>query len=414
MSDVHGHQRPPAADEEARAEDLRARLVDDLVGAGSIRTKEVESAFRAVPRHLFAPEVSLQDAYADDIVRTKQDQHGMTVSSVSAPWLQATMLEQAGISPGMRVLEVGSGGYNAALIAELVGPTGAVTTMDIDADVTERAHHCLAAAGYDQVHVVLADAEHGAPEQAPYDRIIVTAGAWDIPPAWTDQLAPDGRIVVPLRMRGLSRTVALTPRDGVLVSLDHQMAGFVPVRGDGAHPERLVPLHDADVGLRFDEQVPELDAAALRAALLTPRAEAWSGVRFGGMEPFDGLLLWLAGTLDNYGLLSRARSQTARELVDPVSPIGTPTAVEADSFAYLTLRKVEDGDDTYEFGAYAHGPHAAHLADLVITQVQVWNRTHRDGPAATISVHPATTPAEALPAGRVIAKRHRIVVLSWP
>lgn len=414
MSDMPGQQQPPGADGEARAEDLRARLVDGLIAEGSIRTKEVEAAFRTVPRHLFAPEVSLKDAYADDIVRTKHDENGVTVSSVSAPWLQATMLEQAGISPGMRVLEVGSGGYNAALIAELVGPTGAVTTMDIDADVTERARHCLTAAGYEQVHVVLADAEHGAPEQAPYDRIIVTAGAWDIPPAWTDQLAPDGRIIVPLRMRGLSRTVALTPRDGTLVSLDHQMAGFVPVRGDGAHPERLVPLHGADVGLRFDEQIPQLDAAALRAALLTPRVEAWSQVRFGGMEPFDGLLLWLAGTLDNYGLLSRARSQTARELVDPASPIGTPTAVEAGSFAYLTLRKVEDGDDTYEFGAYAHGPDAARLADLVVTQVRAWDRAHRGGPPATISVYPAATPAAALPPGRVIAKRHRTVVLSWP
>ncbi len=415
MSELHGHAGPPEdLDDAGRAEELRTRLVDGLVAAKSIRTKEVEAAFRAVPRHLFAPEVSLADAYADDIVRTKRDANGVTVSSVSAPWLQATMLEQAEISPGLRVLEVGSGGFNAALIAELVGPTGAVTTVDIDPDVTARARRCLAAAGYDQVRVVLADAQYGVPDYAPYDRIIVTAGAWDLPPAWTDQLAPDGRIIVPLRMRGLSRTVAFTPCGDGLVSLNHEMAGFVPVQGAGAHVERLVPLHGEDVGLRFDEEMPAVDVAALSAALLTSRVEAWSGVLFGAMEPFDGLLLWLASTLDGYCLLSRARSQSARDLADPASPVGTPTALGADSFAYLTFHQVEPDGTTYEFGAYAHGPDAACLADLLVSQVQAWDQRHRHGLPATITVLPVSTPASALPPGRVIAKRHRIVVLSWP
>jgi len=125
--------------------------------------------------------------------------HGVSISSVSAPWLQAMMLEQAQIRPGMRVLEVGSGGYNAALIAELVGACGEVTTVDIDSDVVDRARQCLAAAGYRQVNIVLADAEGGVPDHAPCDRVIVTAETWDIPPAWPGQLAEGGRLVVPLR-----------------------------------------------------------------------------------------------------------------------------------------------------------------------------------------------------------------------
>src|SRR5260221_6411727 len=108
--------------------------------------------------------------------------------------LQATMLEQAQLGPGMRALEVGSGGYNAALMAELAGQAGEVTTVDIDPEVTGRAARCLADAGYARVNVVLADAEDGVKEHAPYDRIIATAGAWDIPPAWVDQLAAGGRI----------------------------------------------------------------------------------------------------------------------------------------------------------------------------------------------------------------------------
>lgn len=98
VSERDAHQAPPGiANGDVRAAELRAQLVDVLTAEGSVRTKEVEVAFRAVPRHLFAPEVSLEDAYADDIVRTKRDENGVTVSSVSAPWLQATMLEQAGM-----------------------------------------------------------------------------------------------------------------------------------------------------------------------------------------------------------------------------------------------------------------------------------------------------------------------------
>jgi protein-L-isoaspartate(D-aspartate) O-methyltransferase len=182
-------------------------MVGELRESGSIGSDRVADAFRTVARQLFVPGVSLEEAYANDAVRTKWDQNGITISSVSAPWLQAMMLEQAQLVPGMRVLEIGSGGYNAALIADLVGEGGQVTTVDIDPEVVDRARSCLAAAGYRQVKVVLADAESGVPDRAPYDRIIVTAGAWDIPPAWCEQLAEGGRIVVPLRMRGLTRSI---------------------------------------------------------------------------------------------------------------------------------------------------------------------------------------------------------------
>nr|WP_242606528.1 methyltransferase domain-containing protein [Protofrankia symbiont of Coriaria ruscifolia] len=172
---------------DSRAAKLRNSLADELVADGSIVSKEIESAVRTVPRHLFAPDVPLEDAYANDIVPTKRDEHGITISSISAPWLQAAMLGQADIRPGMRCLEIGSGGYNAALMAELVGSAGEITTVDIDPYVTDRARRCLASAGYyDRINVVDADAENGVAEHAPYDRIIVTVGVWDIPPAWTE------------------------------------------------------------------------------------------------------------------------------------------------------------------------------------------------------------------------------------
>src|ERR1700761_1525146 len=144
-------------------ESLRAAMVDQLVadhaGKGLIMRREVEAALRAVPRHEFIPGVPLEEAYrADHAVITKRA-GGEVVSSVSAPWLIAEMLGQAagaagGGLHGRRVLEIGSGGYNAALLRELVGPSGSVTTVDIDPDVTGRARACLAAAGYEGVTVV--------------------------------------------------------------------------------------------------------------------------------------------------------------------------------------------------------------------------------------------------------------------
>lgn len=135
------------APEAAEPATLRAALVGRLRQQGDIRTDRVAGAFRTVPRHRFAPETPLQEAYADDAVITKQNDRGHPVSSVSAPWVQARMLELSGLGPGMRALELGSGGYNAALMAELVGKHGEVTTVDIDPEVTDRAR----AAGPDRL-----------------------------------------------------------------------------------------------------------------------------------------------------------------------------------------------------------------------------------------------------------------------
>jgi protein-L-isoaspartate(D-aspartate) O-methyltransferase len=394
-----------------QAAELREGLVNELVADGTIVSTGVQTAFRTVFRHVFTPGVPLAEAYANETVRTKRDEKGVTISSVSAPWLQASMLEQADLRHGMRALEIGSGGYNAALMRELVGPDGQVTTVDIDSDVVDRARACLTEAGYTDVHVVLADAEVGVQEHAPYDRIIVTVGVWDLPPAWTDQLAPGGRLVVPLRMRGLGRTISFDLTGDHLVSRDHAMAGFVSVQGAGEHNERLVLLHGEDVGLRIDEEGHAVDAEGLSTSLLKPRVEAWTGVRFAGAEPFDGLFLWLATVFDDFCLISRQRTDAARALIDPASPNATPTILRGHSFAYLTFREV--AADSFEFGAYAHGPDAADLAEKMAEQIRVWDGEHRHGPGAQIAVYPAGTPDAQLPRGRIIDKRHTRVLISW-
>ncbi len=395
---------------------LREELVRQLRALGAITTPAVEQAVRAVPRHLFIPEVPVEKAYAaEHHYVTKKDANGVSISSVSAARVQAMMLEQAEVRPGMRVLEIGSSGYNAALLAELVGEFGEVTSIDIDGDVLDRARRLLPAAGYPRVRLVRADGEFGVPDQAPFDRIIVTAGAWDIPPAWVEQLADGGRIVVPLRMRGLTRTIAFD-LDGVnLVARDYQLCGFVPMQGTGENRTGLVLLHDVageEVGLRLDEG-QQVHSTALASALHQPRVERWSGVTVGGSEPFDNLDLWLATVLDGFVLLTGTVRARERGLVASVSPLGVTALADDDSFAYRTVRPTSVERTQFEFGVYGHGPNADALADQLVDQIRGWDRDHRRD-QARIGAYPLDTPDSELPAGRVIDKRHRRITISWP
>jgi len=251
---------PARNDDPARAVSLRAKLTQYLVAQGTIRDDRVAAAFRAVPRHLFVPRVPLKVAYADDVVLMKRDAEGMVISSVSQPSIIAVMLEQAAIRPGHHVLEIGSGGYNAALLRELTGTTGVVTTADIDPEVVARARQGLTRAGYDDVRVVQADGEFGVPEGAPYDRVLVTASAWDIPPAWVDQLRPGGRIVVPLRLGRQTRSVAFEEVHGHLESSSAVVCGFVTMQGAGAHPDDDVPELKAWQGSKLSIQAHRIGA----------------------------------------------------------------------------------------------------------------------------------------------------------
>ncbi|WP_240777810.1 methyltransferase, FxLD system [Nonomuraea basaltis] len=398
--------------DDARAAELREALVGELVAGGHIKTAAVEAAFRAVPRHMFAPDAPLEKAYAQDIVEVKRNEHGVLISTISAPQIQALQLEQAEIGLGMRVLEIGSGGFNAALIAEIVGPEGQVTTMDIDPEVTSGARRFLDSAGYSRVRVITADAEYGLENDAPFDRILVTVGAWDIPPAWRQQLAKGGRLVVPLRMKGVTRSLALERTNDHLVSVSQGECGFVPMQGSGAHDEHLWLLRDKKVGLRFDDgnlDEPHL----LDGVLATKPAAAWSGVTVLRSEPFPNLPLRMLTALPGFCKLSVDASEGDPGLAFEPGGRWFPWAtVEGDSFAYLSCRP--SGEGVVEFGAHGYGPHGWQVANAIVEQVRVWDRDYRNGPSPDFAVWPIDTPDDVLPAGAVINKRHTRVTIAWP
>jgi protein-L-isoaspartate(D-aspartate) O-methyltransferase len=394
---------------------LRDEMVRRLIELGAVRSPRVVEAFRQVPRHMAAPDTAMPESYdVESAVITKTDATGVDISSVSAPRVQAMQIEQADIQPGMRVLEIGSGGVNAAYLAELVGEKGQVVTVDIDPDVTRRAKEFLKDAGYRNVTVETADGASGALGYQLYDRIVVTVQAADIPPHWVYQLEEGGRLVVPLRMRGMTRSIAFVRHEHRLISDGLELCGFVPMQGAGENRMRVALIHDVEgeeVGLRLDGH-PEPDTKALAEALRMPRHEMWSAVMVAGDESTEHLDLWLMTALDNLPLMAAKPAARQRGLVASASPLGIPTLVDGDSFAYRTVRRTED-PDRFELGAIGHGPNGQDVAERLVEQVQTWNREHR-GDRAHIEVHPAGTPDDQLPAGRVIDRPHSRITISWP
>jgi protein-L-isoaspartate(D-aspartate) O-methyltransferase len=377
-----------------------------------IASDSVAAAMNTVPRQDFAPGEPLEKVYeTHTTLAPKIGADGRQTSVVSASHIQAIQLEQAGIEAGMNVLEVGSGGYNAALIAELVGQTGSVTTVDIDPDIVARAGAGLRTAGYEQVNVVLADAEHGVPQHSPYDRIIATVGAWDIPPAWLDQLTPAGRIVVPLRFAAITRLIAFdrSPDGPVLTASNYRLGSFVPMQGDGAATEQMLVV-TPDIALRLDtQQSTAFDVPALRKALNSTPVERWSGAPF---DMPDELELFLLTSGPEVPMLHAAQPAIDQGILNPTVRRGTPAIVRGGSFAYRIKRENSETVSGYETGVVAHGPDAAGVADELLRLIRDWARDHYRRGAAHIAYHPSTADTSDLTGWRT-TKRHGTLAISW-
>ncbi|MER6531896.1 methyltransferase, FxLD system [Streptomyces sp. NPDC001508] len=386
---------------------LRADMVRALRNENGVKTEPVAAAFAAVPRHKFAPDVSAELAYSlHRTVPVKKDEHGMDISVMSAAHLQAVMLEQAEVEPGMKVLEIGSGGVNAAYLQELVGSQGEVTTVDIDRDVIDRARQCLDDAGYAQVKTVLDDGEAGVPDGAPYDRIMVTAAAWDIPPSWINGLTEKGRLVVPLTVCGTTRSIAFD-RDGAgLISRSYGLAHFVPMQGEGAADERKVMLREG-IALQTDDVRVPLEPQGLNAALGMPRLERWSGAAYDLPDELD---LFLTLKLQSPARLHAAQDVVDSGLVEASALKGVPALVSRDSLAYRTRRE-NTGTGGFESGVIAHGPQAEALADQYADLLRHWAQNHRRRGAAMFRYLPGPAPTP-LPEDAVL-RRHGIVTATW-
>jgi protein-L-isoaspartate(D-aspartate) O-methyltransferase len=286
------------------------------------------------------------------------------------------MLADLDVQPGSRILEIGAAtGYNAALLAYLTGPTGHVTTIEILPEAAEAARRHLATAGFGDVRVVCGDGMLGDPDGAPYDRIIATAGVWDIPPAWMEQAASDARMVMPLRISGYSCRVALHRDDRAegptwrsdVVALD----GFIPMRGIDERPERNIALAaDGAAELRV-EGVPADPDALAQAAGQTP-VKRWSGATINGWD-HTSLAIWLAALGGTGWVFGRKPGHSLADLTD--KSVRLAVLDHGDTFGYLAYRPAP-GSDGDEIGVYTYGPHGEHLADLVVDRLRTWSNQH--------------------------------------
>ncbi|HLW51473.1 MAG TPA: protein-L-isoaspartate(D-aspartate) O-methyltransferase [Candidatus Angelobacter sp.] len=168
----------------------RVAMVESQLRNRGILDPRVLQAMSKVPRHLFVAPERWPEAYADHPVPIGEHQ------TTSQPYIIAAMLQAAEIKPQDRVLEIGAGsGYQTALLSELAAQVFAIERYP---QLVEGARHVLEQLGYRSATVVAADGSLGLSEHAPYDAIVVAAAAPRVPPALVEQLAPGGRLVVPV------------------------------------------------------------------------------------------------------------------------------------------------------------------------------------------------------------------------
>ncbi|MFE3645239.1 methyltransferase, FxLD system [Streptomyces sp. NPDC059169] len=410
---------PPVPGESSEAIERRQQMADRVIAGGWAPSLPVQQALRSVPRHRFTPESPLRTAYHSNLaVVTEHDDRARATSSVSAAWLQADMIEHLRLAEGMTVFEGGSGGYNAELIAHVVGPTGRVITVDLAPYVVHRTRRLTAEAGNGRVTAALGSASDGAVEYIPrggFDAAVITYNCWDIAPAWRDHLADGRYLVLPLEVHDYTRAIAFQKHGQMLRATDFTFCGFIRDRGPAALAVPSVNLADGELQLRFPDGDPA-DTSGLDEALAGPRHEVATGVTVAGNESFETLQLFLATTLPGFCRL--ARNHDPDSGITALPKRSDAAAITADgSLAYLTHTLVQDGPTPEqrrsEFLAHGFGPSGPTLADQLAVGVHRWHAHERAHGYPDLNVFPAGTPDFELPVGHLLDKTHSRLVWTW-
>lgn len=210
---------------------LREMMVRTQLVARGIRDERVLDAMRRVPRHLFVSEGVRGRAYDDAALPAGEGQ------TISQPYIVAIMTELLELRGGEKVLEIGTGsGYQAAVLAELAYE---VFTMERRGALARKAENNLASLGYDNVHCLVGDGTLGWPAEAPYERILVTAGAPRVPPPLIEQLAEGGVMVAPVGDFFSQQLVKLRNKGRRLETERHIPCVFVPLVGAEGWQEEI-------------------------------------------------------------------------------------------------------------------------------------------------------------------------------
>ena len=215
-------------------EEKRKNLVESLINRGVLSEKKVIEAMLKVPRHLFIPEKAIPSAYIDSPLSIGLNQ------TISAPHMNAMMCEYLDLKEGEKVLEIGTGsGYHAALCAELVAPEnsknpGHIYSIERHEELVHQSREALKKTGYDnRVTVIHGDGTLGYSEEAPYDKILVTAASPEkVPQPFKDQLKNDGLLCIPAGAKNFGQTLYLVRKKGNTYDVERKCGvRFVPLIG---------------------------------------------------------------------------------------------------------------------------------------------------------------------------------------
>jgi protein-L-isoaspartate(D-aspartate) O-methyltransferase len=201
----------------------RQNMVASQLRARGIHDERVLAAMERVPRHEFVAERFHDRAYEDHPIPIAEGQ------TISQPYIVAFMLESLGLEPNSKVLEVGTGsGYQTALLAEL---SGHVTSIERIPGLAQEAQSTLPRLGYGNVNIIVGDGSQGLPDAAPYDAIIVAAAAPRVPPALFEQLAENGRMVIPVGLPDAQELQLVRKLNGRPMIQRLEGCRFVPLIG---------------------------------------------------------------------------------------------------------------------------------------------------------------------------------------
>lgn len=214
---------------ESEAAQRRERMVREQIAGRGITDAAVLDVLRQVPRHRFVPEALADEAYADHPLAIGEEQ------TISQPYMVALMTALLALRPTDRVLEIGTGsGYQTAVLAALAHT---VHSVERHPALATAASELLQSLGYDNVLVQCADGTIGAPNAAPFDAILVTAGGPEIPPLLQQQLAEGGRLVCPIGDRTLQTLVRITRHGDHFETTRTIQCTFVPLVGRYGWPD---------------------------------------------------------------------------------------------------------------------------------------------------------------------------------
>jgi len=201
--------------------ELAEQMVDVQIIARDVKDEAVLSAMREVPRHVFVPEFCMSDAYIDRPLPLGEFQ------TISQPFIVARMTELLNIKSGMKVLEIGAGsGYQAAILSYLGAD---VWSMERVEKLAKRAKKNLATADL-KAQIIWKDGVDGYPDEAPYDRIIITAAVDGITQAWLDQLTANGLLIAPVKVSEQIQRLLLRKKNGEDKWFEY--CRFVPLMND--------------------------------------------------------------------------------------------------------------------------------------------------------------------------------------